>query len=240
MTHEILGPTDFRGYGREYEKQYTTQEIRGSTGHHRIITYDFCGLKFLICHETDTYLKTNAITNISKQKVQEDHSFYAIWGDQPQASSCKAATPTSSQLQVKHGGHMVPFASTIEIKTRTSTRPLNISEIALQLWVSQTPKLVRAHHYRGMFEKPAVEDVAEAFKAWETANQEDLGKLSELIRIIILVVKANGGKAEVVYDMARDKLLIKKAERANMLPADLYLKWNDDGSKVDGEKLARP
>ena len=56
VTHEIVGPNDFRGFGHEFEKAYTTEQISGSTGHHRIISYRFGGLNFLVRHETDGYV----------------------------------------------------------------------------------------------------------------------------------------------------------------------------------------
>jgi hypothetical protein len=37
-TQEYIGPDEFRGFGREFEKSYTVTQIRGSTGHHRIIS----------------------------------------------------------------------------------------------------------------------------------------------------------------------------------------------------------
>jgi len=55
-THEIIGPKEFRGYGHEFEKAYTTSQINGSTGHHRIISYRFGDLIFIVRHETDGYV----------------------------------------------------------------------------------------------------------------------------------------------------------------------------------------
>lgn len=55
-TYEILGPNDFRGFGHEFETAYTKEQVPGSTGHHRIITYDFGGMKFILRHETDGYV----------------------------------------------------------------------------------------------------------------------------------------------------------------------------------------
>ncbi|KFY03001.1 hypothetical protein V490_00343 [Pseudogymnoascus sp. VKM F-3557] len=59
-THEFIGPDEFKGYGREFEKAYTTRQIGASTGHHRIITYRFGGLNFIVRHETDGYVGTDA------------------------------------------------------------------------------------------------------------------------------------------------------------------------------------
>lgn len=56
VTHEIVGPNDFRSFGHEFEKVYTTEQVSDSTGHHRIISYHFYGLKFLVRRETDGYV----------------------------------------------------------------------------------------------------------------------------------------------------------------------------------------
>lgn len=52
-TYEVIGPKEFKGYGHEFEKAYTIDQIKGSTGHHRIVQYKLGGLRFLVRHETD-------------------------------------------------------------------------------------------------------------------------------------------------------------------------------------------
>lgn len=54
-TTENVRPKQFKGYGHTFENEYTTSQVNGSTGHHRIISYDFGGLKLIIRHETDGY-----------------------------------------------------------------------------------------------------------------------------------------------------------------------------------------
>jgi hypothetical protein len=55
-TYEVIKPGDFRGFGHEFEKAYTTSHIKNSTSHHRIISYKLGGLHFLVCHETDGFI----------------------------------------------------------------------------------------------------------------------------------------------------------------------------------------
>ncbi len=52
-TTEYIAPDEFRGFGHEFEKAYTIPQLEGSTGHHRIISYRFGGLNFVVRHETD-------------------------------------------------------------------------------------------------------------------------------------------------------------------------------------------
>ncbi|EEH39147.2 hypothetical protein PAAG_01609 [Paracoccidioides lutzii Pb01] len=95
-----------------------------------------------------------------------------------ESMSLSPLTPTMTGLTIKYDGHTVPFESTIEIKTRVSHRPLEIEEVAPQLWVSQTPKL-----------RPEVEDVAIEIKRWEDRNQTDLRKLAALLDKMLREVK---------------------------------------------------
>lgn len=143
-------------------------------------------------------------------------------------------TPTGSKLKIKEEGQVVPRESTLEIKTRVSHKPLEIQEVAPQLWVSQTFKLVRAYHHKGMFQRPEVEDVVALVQRWEERNQTDLRQLAALIKKILTVVKACGGTAIVKYDVKEDKLLIRKVDGKKMLPKDLYSKWDDrDNSETE-------
>jgi hypothetical protein len=72
-----------------------------------------------------------------------------------------------------------------------------------------------------------VEDVAAVIKNWEERKQNDLRKLAALIRKIIKLVKECGGNAVLKYDVGRDQLVVCKVKRKEMLPKDLYSKWDD-------------
>ena len=143
------------------------------------------------------------------------------------ASSPPGIAPAGSKMTIKEEGQVVPLESTLEIKTRVLHKPLEIQEVAPQLWVSQTPKLVRAYHQNGTFQRPVVEDVAAVIKDWEKRKQNDLRKLAALIRQIINLVKECGGNAVLRYNVEGDKLVVSKVERKEILPKDLYSKWDD-------------
>lgn len=225
VTHEIVGPNDFRGFGHEFEKAYTTEQISGSTGHHRIVSYRFGGLKFLVRHETDGYVGDH------NEEPEHDRLSHML-GSLSLSSSNDHSSPhytrsSGSKLTVKREGQVVPLESTLEIKTRVAHKPLQIHEVAPQLWISQTPKLVRAYHQRGTFEETAVEDVMAEVKKWEERHQEDLKKLAGLIRKIIEEVKERGGSAIVRCDGQRGKLALQKSGGKKMLPKDLYAKLDN-------------
>lgn len=68
----IIGPNDFRGYGHEFEKACTTSSVEGSTGHHRIISYRFGGMKFVVRYEADGYIDTSPKKPIQGVKLESD------------------------------------------------------------------------------------------------------------------------------------------------------------------------
>ena len=250
-TVDYIGPQEFKGYGHEFEKAYTTDQINGSTGHHRIISYRFSDMKFIVRHETDGYLGTDAMFSSSKAQndIQDDLSNLVGALSLSSVKLSPSTIPAESKLLIREEGQVVPLESTLEIKTRVSHKSLEIQEIATQLWVSQTPKLVRAYHNRGTFRRPAVEDVTAAIKSWEERNQNELRKLAALIRKILNFVKECGGKAVLRYDVEKDKLVFCKVERKEILPKDLYSKWDDmcspekgvsaEKSGTDGPEIAQ-
>ena len=120
----------------------------------------------------------------------------------------------------------MPLEFTLEIKTRVAHKPFQIHEVAPQLWISQTPKLVRAYHQKGTFEETVVEDVMAGVKKWEERHREDLKRLAELIRKIIDKVKGRGGSAIVRCDGQRGKFVFQKGNGKKILPKDLYPRWN--------------
>ncbi|MCJ1241821.1 hypothetical protein MMC14_009827 [Varicellaria rhodocarpa] len=234
-THEFIGLHEFRGFGHEFEKVYTTSQISGSTGHHRIISYRFSDLNFIVRHETDGYVDADIrIPSNSKEPVND--SLSSMLGSLSLSPTNKPpnTTPAGSKLAIKEEGQVVPLESNLEIKTRVFHKPLEIQDIAPQLWASQTFKLVRAYHHKGTFQRPEVEDVAALIKRWEECNQTDLRKLAALINKILNVLKGYGGNAIVKYDVKEDKLVIWKVDGKKMLPKDLYSKWDGrDNSEAE-------
>ncbi|VUC28265.1 unnamed protein product [Clonostachys rosea] len=167
----------FRGFGNNFEKAYTSSEIAKSTGHHRIISYSFGGLKFIVRHETDGYVKTLSSPDDHPRQTQDETSL----DNSPVSSADAAYAISGSKLHIRHVGKEVPVESTLKIKTRGVKSRLEISEVVPQLWLSQTPKLVRAYHNKGKFQKPQVEDVTIEIQRWQFGHEEDLRRLNGLI-----------------------------------------------------------
>ncbi|KIV89043.1 hypothetical protein PV10_08657 [Exophiala mesophila] len=222
---EFIGPNEFRGFGHEFEKAHTASQIYGSTGHHRVISYHFGGLKFLVRYETDGYLaEKEAPSDEYLSKLLDGLSLSA---SKPGPESLPPQFAVS-KLRIKKLGQTVSRTSTIEIKTRVIHKPLDLQQIIPQLWISQTPNLVRAYHQNGVFTTPMVQNVTTEIQDWEKRNHKDLQKLAILIRRVISLARQCGGTAVVQSDGDPDKLLIYKVDRKKMLPQDLYSKWDED------------
>ncbi|KAF2496461.1 hypothetical protein BU16DRAFT_549948 [Lophium mytilinum] len=226
-AEEYIGPNEFRGYGHSFEKECTSRKVCWSTRHHRIISYHFGGLKFVIRHETygyvgvaDTQLDVQPVDSRAPQ-VDNLSSVLGSLSLSPESSTLGTTSLTSSKLVIRKEGQVIPLSSTLEIKTRVAHRPLAFEDVVSQLWISQTPKLVRAYHTKGMFAVPEVEDVAAQVKAWEDQNQKDLKMLAGLIGKIRDIMKESGGRAMLRYDAVGDKLGLYRLEGEQMLPNDL-------------------
>lgn len=229
-VEEYIGKNEFRGFGHEFEKAYTVNQIRGSTGHHRIISYHFNQLKMLIRHETDGSLDNEVAPNTSSK----GDDVLDLLGKLTLDTATPTPTPgkgiSDSKIIVKHIGRRTRVTSTIEIKTRAASRLLPLDEVAPQLWVSQTPNLVRAYHVNGVFGPASVENVAQAVVAWEKKNQKSLRALEQLLQKILVAARKHG-RATIRFDVVADKLKITPTKTAaNMLPPYLYTKWKESQS----------
>ena len=237
VVEEFIKQGDFRGFGHEFEKAYTTRKTKDSTGHHRIVSYRLDDLKLLVRHETDGAIRTLPSRHTIPGNATDDLS--ELLGS---VSLSSQATPRGnripgSKLTVLKDGLAVRRESTLEIKTRVKHKPISMAETAAQLWISQTPRLVRAYHTRGRFEVPEVEDVTAKLAQWENANQQSLTLLTALLKRIAGFVREHGS-CTIKYASVGDRLEIKKAPLAQMLPKDLYLKWSQPSQEL-AQKMLR-
>lgn len=225
-THTFIGPHEFKGYGHEFEKAFTKTQVPGSSGHHRIISYNLGGLKFIVRYETDAYFEE--VSKLHPQSVGSENENFLSMMENLSLSQHEPHARLKSKLVVQEKGKKVPISSTLEIKTRVSHKPFNIQEVLPQLWVSQTPNLVRAYHNRGTFAPPEVKDVTREIAEWERDHVDDLWRLVVLVKEIIRAVRENGRNAVIKYDGRSGSLAVWKREGSRMLPGDLYLKLGDE------------
>ncbi|WZH44191.1 geranylgeranyl pyrophosphate synthetase [Fusarium acuminatum] len=221
-VRQYIAPSEFRGYGHEFEKVYTKEQIKGSTGHYRIVEYRFGGLKFLVRNEVDGYVPSVERADASNILA---HELSLLSLSKPPKASYRWQ---GSKLEAAMEGEAVPSEQCLEIKTKAldARKPLKMESIMPQLWVSQTTKLVRAYHTSGFFQPPDVEDMTESMKSWEQDNENTLKKLAAVIAKILEVARRSDGPVQVKYSKTRHQLVLSKIDSGKMLPDDLYLKWN--------------
>jgi hypothetical protein len=213
----------FRGFGHAFEDAYT-QKPRGNTSHHRIVGYHFGGLRCVVRHETDGYFGDRGSRGVTDDLSDAMGGLVISSPDSPDI--------LTDVVMVKLDGKAVERTSTLEIKTRTAKRVLDMAEVSSQLWISQTPKLVVGYHKNGLFDNVQLKDMTEHLHKWEAENQKDLVMLAMLLGRIILEVSSIGDRCAVVKFDGGTKLSIlgwdKGSERS--LPRDLYAKWESRGN----------
>jgi hypothetical protein len=241
-TTEII--QGYKGYGDNFMNAYT-KKLSGTTGHHRVVGYDFGGLKCIVRHQTDGYIDNN--TPDTRDEPTDTLS------DGPKGlslseSKSKSNTPPTNHpapppgtITIKPGGRTVDISSTLEIKTRYVRGNLKMAaEVYSQLWISQTPDLAVGYHQRGVFVHVQLRDKTEKVREWETAKQKRLRKLAGLLAKIIAVVKHSGERAAVVeYNIVSSSLRIVGVNKSwRALPDDLYERWERKG-EVGAENSAQ-
>lgn len=223
-TREEIPEGKFCGFRNSFEEAYTklAASAKGSTSHHRIACYSFDGLKFLVRFAVDAYVKSN-IPEHDKSKCNVDSDLDDVIENVKAISLGKARTmedrPLVGGVKVIEGGHHVPQEATLELTTRsTSARWSSLIEDKMaDLWLSQTPTLVLAHHesaplrpwhhLRRPREQPTTEfneininDMTDRLAAWERANAETLQKFSTILRDVAHAVQTINQPCIVSYE----------------------------------------
>ncbi|GAW18434.1 hypothetical protein ANO14919_079090 [Xylariales sp. No.14919] len=222
-NEETIGPGEFRGFGHQFQAACTRSHIPESTGHYRIISCRFGEMNFIIRHDCGAYTGNGVESYTSGDGASALESL---------SLNSNAGLPhtglTGSRLTIQRGGKDVPLDRTLLIKTRVSNKPLDIQEFAARLWISQTPKLIRAYHKHGTFTVPEVEDVSGKVESWEMQNRAKLSALSTLLHKILAIAKRCGDRVVVRYIPSSDKLIVSRFEGKRMLPEYLYSKWDTE------------
>lgn len=133
-TTEFIGPNEFKGYGHEFEKAYTVNELPLSTGHHRIISYRLGTLRFIIRHETDGYIDDDSAEQFLRKESPADNLSDMLGAmTLSRSNALPEIDPSASKLTLKQGGRDISLRSTLEIKTRVHHKPLSMEDVAPQL-----------------------------------------------------------------------------------------------------------
>jgi hypothetical protein len=225
-TSEFIQTGDFRGFGHQFEDNYTTWPMgtEGSIGHHRIIRYKFAGLSCLVRFQVDTCIPDGYAASLASNLSE------------PVARRGFNEEENVSKINTINGGSLVAQSSIAEIKTRAASRQLDMSDVLPQLWFSDTQQLIVGYHKGGRFDDRDVKelDMIRTLEDWERTNAKSLAKLGELLKIIVAAAKkAEDGRFSVVC--RGKKLDIEKVAPGNpqyKLPMDLRRKLEATSTSV--------
>lgn len=223
---------EFCGYGHEYELA-ASRPRRGSEDdicHHRVISYDFGGLKVLLRYEVDACVDLGtdndhpfassapSIETRGTSTLSDDLACFSYFGVE-----IKLTSPRTVLLQ----------SSVVEIKTRSARRELNWKEVYPQLYLSQTPCLYLAKHARGMFgqvEKVQIND--QEMAAYATEAEAAMAKLETLLCDILKAVRKRreGVPLSLVYRAGKLQLYKRREGIGQPLEKDILNKFQCPGS----------
>lgn len=244
-TSEIIGSQEFRGYGHEFEKEFTKypSSVKRSTSHHRIVTYNFGGLNMVVRFEADGALPpamdpaniTKATPAKSSQQILTDLPSMGLQDVLPPTTPTSSGhgIPTSaSRLGVMKAGEPVPQDRILEIKTRVEHRAIGIPECMSQLWFSDTRNLFIGLHNSGTFHTINKYQVDEGtISQWEKQHEKQLGQLVDLLGKIIATAKGSSCRTKVRG--VKGKVILEEwqamhgpAVHLTKLPADLIALWS--------------
>ncbi|KAI5989810.1 hypothetical protein F5J12DRAFT_501599 [Pisolithus orientalis] len=219
---------EFHGFGVEYERA-ATKPRRGSeeeTSHHRIISYNFGGLKILLRFAIDACAEPES----------EDDSFLASFsslsiGERgPSTLSDGLAYSSRFGMKVKLTSprSVLPQSSVIEIKTRAARREVDWKESYPQLYLSQTPYLYLARYTRGTFgpvEKVHINSQEMASHAREA--EAAMAKLEALLSALLKAVRkyGEGVPLSLVYRAGKLQLYKRKEGTGEPFGKDISSKF---------------
>nr|POE47788.1 hypothetical protein CFP56_01119 [Quercus suber] len=229
---------DVVGFGHAFPEAYTTWEadVKRSTSHHRVLAYNFGGLKFLVRFESDGYIRDGRTDTGSTTDSATARPIDELLTD------LLAENPASSPAEhgVEHRGHSVDQSSVFDLKTRSIRKvDEDIVEGELpRLWVRQIAKFILAFHRSGTFEDIRVQDVKSKVLKWETASAPALRRLAGLIRKIVTTANEQpNGKVEVRSSRAGCFAFHTVDEDGwDALPPSLTKTWLVSGSKSQDEE----
>jgi len=203
-----------RTFGFSFEKASTEAApgCRGSTGHHRIVTYDLNGLKMVVRFEVDACIPPpgkyprRSVSNIDS--ITSSLSSISL-------SQASPSSPSSAQLIVHEGGSEVPSTAVVELTTR-SVNTLKLQGYDWkaaypQLFFSQTAHHILAVHQRGCFTEIQKRKLSsDELKAVEKEAQSDLKRLRKVLDVIKEIVIVHGKKGRLSLVCVEGEMKIYK------------------------------
>ncbi|KAL9104851.1 MAG: hypothetical protein Q9163_000237 [Psora crenata] len=187
-----------QGYRKAFEESYTkiAASGRGSTSHHRIVSYKLGGLSFLVRYAVDGYLE-DRVHPVTDELDTKEASIDDLVG-YLKATSLDHPAPTGNnpfnkRVTVVKGGQDIPHEATFELVTRKVTSSFELSDRLADLWISQTPNFITCRYrveYRygaqkARFTETRLMDVKAMLAEWEDKNGPILKKLVHVLKQVV-------------------------------------------------------
>ncbi|KAF9452960.1 hypothetical protein P691DRAFT_802815 [Macrolepiota fuliginosa MF-IS2] len=202
-----------RTYGLNFEKASTTPATgcNETSGHHRIVRYDFNGLKMVVRFEVDACMPPPRKPRPSKSEPSVDSLIDSIGNMSLTTTAAPFSSSTMPALNIINGGSYVPQASIIELVTCSEYRKesYNWKEAYGQLFLSQTAHHIMAIHYRGRF--TSLEKRKLSSQDLQKVHDEmkpDLKKLRKVLEIIQRTVIEHGSNGRLSFVCSDGKLSV--------------------------------
>lgn len=206
-TTEFLYGSSNSGFGHNFEKVATRlpRGLGNSSGHHRVLRYDFGGLKCAVRFEVDaSYDDPDTGGEIEghdpkAESYGDEITSLATAFSSIEVNKAGSGSTGGSADTIPRGAGTVQ-ASVAELKSRRDHRSNPKPHWLPQLWFGRTRYLITGHHENGTFDEVRVHDLTEELEAWEKneVNQEALQKMAVLLSRLRDTVRANEAKSCVV------------------------------------------
>lgn len=206
-TTELLLSSEDSGFGHNFEEAVTRlpRGLENSSGHHRVLRYDFGGLNCAVRFEVDASYDDPDTIRKSELHVPKAESCGEKVASLSTAVSAMGIDKTGSgstggSATTISRGAGTDQASVVELKSRKGHRTTPKPDWLPQLWFGRTRCLIVGRHDNGTFNEVRVHDLGEQLEAWEKVdvNQEALQKMAVLLSRLRDIVRANEAKSCVL------------------------------------------
>jgi hypothetical protein len=208
-------PGTRRSYGFNFEEAMTVPGpgCERGTGYHRIVTYDFDGLKMVVRFEVDACLPSDHpgsnVTRGPRADDEDDDPDAALLGalsglsigtGSKSATTSSPSPLTSTDLKIFRAGIQVSQSDLLEMTTRSEMSAANFDwgDAYPQLYLSQTPHHYLAVHRGGTFFSIAKRKMGKKdLVAIESKAQAGFRKLRKVLGEIQTMAKKAGTSKRV-------------------------------------------
>lgn len=206
---ELIG--GIHGFGHSFVDANTTwsPDVKGSSSHQRVISYQLGGKTIIVRFETDGYIMSqdedfDSDDNTGGVPVSDgalEDDLKRLFGPSTQA------VPTERTILLGKGCRTTQ-SSAIDIKTRSARKKRDdvLAEQIPRLWLRQIENIVLSFHTNGLFGPAAVEDIRSLILRWEDENHSAIARLMNVIDVVKKVASDN-----------KDRKLEVRCEEAEVL-----------------------